>query len=208
VGRSWQGAGRARRTTASGSRANMGEGLRQPRRAARRSFGRCGIDPLDLGHPRGLRDPRAARGRARPRVFSLDAIKNDDQPSPAWDDGAYWDSFQNLQRYFVEECLNATERLGAPRPHSGAPLDEPTVHGLMRLVGAVMESAEPLVERNRAVGVVALEVLVMEVVSEAVGIAPSSPITTLSKPVCPGTGDSPAWKRWNRAWTGCEGTTQ
>jgi hypothetical protein len=38
-------------------------------------------------------------------VFSLDAIKNDDQPSPAWDDGAYWDSFQNVQRYFVEECL-------------------------------------------------------------------------------------------------------
>ena len=57
--------------------------------------------------------------------------------------------------------------------------------------GSVVESAEPLVERHRAVGIVALEIFVVEVVRVAVRCRRPrpSPTTILSKPVWPWAGD-------------------
>lgn len=38
-------------------------------------------------------------------VASWDNVKNNNQPSPGWDDSVYWDGFMYAQRYFVEECI-------------------------------------------------------------------------------------------------------
>ena len=48
-------------------------------------------------------------GAAGTGVASWDSVKNADQPQPGWDDGAYWDSFLNVQRHFVENCLGQGE---------------------------------------------------------------------------------------------------
>ncbi|EEF25311.1 conserved hypothetical protein, partial [Ricinus communis] len=49
-------------------------------------------------------------------------------------------------------------------------LHEALVHALLGLGRTVVESPEPLVERDDAIGVIALEILVMEIVVVAVGI--------------------------------------
>src|SRR5258708_35910332 len=54
------------------------------------------------------------------------------------------------------------------RALAGVAGPEAIVHRVMRLLRPVMEGAEPAVERNRAVMVVAFEILVMEVVRVAV----------------------------------------
>jgi predicted dehydrogenase len=39
-------------------------------------------------------------------LSTWDAIKNNAEPEPGWDDAAYWDSFLWVQRWFLEECVD------------------------------------------------------------------------------------------------------
>lgn len=58
---------------------------------------------------------------------------------------------------------------GPCRVHPGALFAEPRLHDLVARLGAVVPGAEPLVERHGPVGIVYLEVLVVEVTGEGVG---------------------------------------
>ena len=77
-----------------------------------------------------------------------------------------------LSRSLAWEISSACLLFAARLLFGAAPclLHEALVHALLGLGRTVVESPEPLVERDDAIGIIALEILVMEIVVVAVGI--------------------------------------
>jgi len=69
-------------------------------------------------------------------------------------------------QYFASACMLFALRLGARRPNT---LAHASIHRLLRLGGAVVEGAEPFVERNQRVSIIDLEIFMMKVVRVILG---------------------------------------